>query len=171
RISQTTSWWAPSLTVSASLQSRASRSASTPTSCPVAPSTPRTRLYNATYAHEVYGGMDWGAHLLPSWLTFSSFSVPLARDRGLNYTGLRCPALRLAGNVDDISTVLDWTLDPDYYLYTNCECSLGLKLMNLSEPGKPPFIQCWPDDTSLPGPCVLQAGCAASRAATDHEHA
>ncbi|GFH10949.1 uncharacterized protein HaLaN_06355, partial [Haematococcus lacustris] len=93
-------------------------------SCCAINSSNSTRLYNATYAHEVYGGMDWGAHLLPSWLTFSSFSVPLARDRGLNYTGLRCPALRLAGNVDDISTVLDWTLDPDYYLYTNCECSL-----------------------------------------------
>jgi hypothetical protein len=44
------------------------------------------------HADEVYIGMNWSAAVLPTWLDFSSYTVPLAGDKGINYTGLRCVA-------------------------------------------------------------------------------
>jgi hypothetical protein len=41
------------------------------------------------HADEVYIGMNWSASVLPPWLDFSSYTVPLAGDKGINYTGLR----------------------------------------------------------------------------------
>eukprot|EP00983_Pelagomonas_calceolata_P042228 1138404-Pelagomonas_calceolata.AAC.1 len=36
-----------------------------------------------------------------------------------------CPKLKLAGQKDGPDSVLDWFLDPSYYMFIKCECDEG----------------------------------------------
>ncbi|KAF5828609.1 hypothetical protein DUNSADRAFT_17322 [Dunaliella salina] len=99
---------------------------------------------------QVYQGVDYGAPLLPPFLELTDILVPVRvfPRQSFKATGLRCPELKVSGDMDFEPTpgqptdVLQWTLDPSYYMFEKCECEKGLQLVNLTKPGRLPYFEC-----------------------------
>lgn len=72
--------------------------------------------------------VNYSAQFLPPGLNFSSQLGPVF-DRWLNLTGIpvSCPYLYNSSLEDEPQNLLDWYLDPAYYLYHGCKCSVVSK--------------------------------------------
>ncbi|KAF5834861.1 nucleotide cyclase [Dunaliella salina] len=99
---------------------------------------------NTLHIDEVYGGVDYSAPLLPPFLELSDFLQPVNVNERQSFkaAGMRCPALKLAGHDERSTSPLHWSLDPSYYMFAKCECEEGLKLVNLTKPGRIPYFEC-----------------------------
>uniref|UniRef100_A0A7S3VNQ7 Guanylate cyclase domain-containing protein n=2 Tax=Dunaliella tertiolecta TaxID=3047 RepID=A0A7S3VNQ7_DUNTE len=93
---------------------------------------------------EVYGGVDYSAPLLPPFLELSDQLEPVNVNgiQSFKAAGMRCPILKLTGQDDSSATSLDWSLDPSYYMFAKCECEEGLRLVNLTKPGRISYFEC-----------------------------
>ena len=69
--------------------------------------------------------LNTSAPLLPPGLNFSSQLGPVI-DRWSNLTGVpvSCPYLYSTAHSDEPQNLLDWYIDPAYYLYHGCRCSV-----------------------------------------------
>eukprot|EP00798_Chlamydomonas_sp_ICE-L_P018077 gene18077-24500_t len=108
-----------------------------------------------------YESYNFSRPRLPSGIRLSDvFTTPQYRPdvNGNNMLKeMSCPALELYSAVDDLDpysyaypTLLEWSIDPEYFLFEGCTCGQGLSLTNSSPVEHEIAFLCLPTPVSAP---------------------
>ncbi|GAX78738.1 hypothetical protein CEUSTIGMA_g6175.t1 [Chlamydomonas eustigma] len=94
-------------------------------------------IHDPTYSNCSYKSYNKSAPKLPKGLAFSTYLQPVITEvagfsnyvnanlGNSTYPGLNCPYLKLETDPDEPDYLLDWTIDPEYFLFEGCQCGLG----------------------------------------------
>eukprot|EP00798_Chlamydomonas_sp_ICE-L_P013866 gene13866-19791_t len=79
------------------------------------------REFNGTTEVGSYKYFDNSSSKLPSFLAFSKFLVPVS-EKNFTLSFMRCPMVYRVDTSDNVGFLLNFKIDPEYYLYENCRC-------------------------------------------------
>eukprot|EP00798_Chlamydomonas_sp_ICE-L_P016358 gene16358-22559_t len=68
---------------------------------------------------------------LPSFLKFALFLAPVT-EKNAKLNNMRCPKLmQVDSDLNANGLILDWQIDPEYYMYEGCICEVGFHLQDM----------------------------------------